>query len=229
VCGFTGPESTAAKGRCTATNGYISNAEIDELIKASAISEKRADSVQFFHDEDSSSQILVYDNTQWVAYMDEGEKERRKGMWSGLNFAGTTDWAVDLATFTPGDDNTDCWRSKHCQSPGATDTKLESKWRWDQLCTDGAWKAAIDAYKGTSENDREDFPRAISNFFHGKPNMDCDVLAGENGCHDPVGCIQGNDTGPASTFILNSFITISNVGVGRKLSLILTPSYRANR
>jgi len=93
-CGFTGPGSSAKKGRCTDTNGYISNAEIDEIIRNAAMGGKRANTVQHFTD-DSESQILVYDNTHWVAYMDDGNKLRRKQKWSGLNFAGTTDWAVD--------------------------------------------------------------------------------------------------------------------------------------
>lgn len=216
-CGFTGPESSAKKGRCTNTNGYISNAEIEEIIgsvkmNGSPNTPKRDNSGIHTFTDDSETQILVYDDTNWVAYMDDDNKERRKAKWKGLNFAGTTDWAVDLATFTPGDNNKQCWLSKHCQSLGADDTKSElpSQWRWDQLCTDDAWNAAMDYYRKNKASDKQSYPRMISNFFHGPPNMDCDVLAGENGCHDFRNCIQGNGTGPAATFILNGFVSMSN-------------------
>lgn len=41
--------------------------------------------------------------------------------------------------------------------------------------------------------------------------MNCDVLTADNECHENVPCIQGRDTGPAATFILNSFVAMSNV------------------
>ncbi|POR39554.1 Killer toxin subunits alpha/beta [Tolypocladium paradoxum] len=210
-CGFTGPQSTAKEGRCTDTRGYISNAEIDEIIISGSPGGKRAGAVQQFTDDDSGSQILVYDDTNWVAYMDDGNKAARKAKWTGLNFAGTTDWAVDLATFTPGDNNPQCWLSKQCMSPGANDTSQKSTWRWDQLCTNEAWNAAMGYYNKSKGSDQQSFPRSISNFFHGPASMDCDVLATENGCHSFVQCIQGVNTGPAGTFILNGFVSISNV------------------
>jgi chitinase len=63
MCKFTGTadESYAKKGVCTDTSGYISNAEIN-LIK-----EQKGDSVQMWQDSASNSDIMVYDNTEWVA------------------------------------------------------------------------------------------------------------------------------------------------------------------
>lgn len=61
--GCTGPECTflgdrldspAAHGRCTDTGGYISNAEIDEIINFGNVNKE-------WHDGDSNSDILVYD------------------------------------------------------------------------------------------------------------------------------------------------------------------------
>ena len=207
-CGFTGPDSTAKQGRCTSTNGYISNGEIDEILK-------KNDSVKLFTD-DSETQILVYDSTQWVAYMDDNNKAKRKEKWTKLNFAGTTDWAVDLATFTPGDDNKQCWLSKHCQSEGATDTSQDSEERWKALCSDQAWDSAMKYWKDNKDGkeESEGFSRAISNFFHGTPSMDCDVLSDDNGCKDFEKCLQGDDTGPAATFVLNGFVTMSSVSEG---------------
>lgn len=54
-CFFLGErlESPAAKGRCTDTGGYISNAEIDEIIALGEVTNQ-------WHDIDSNSDILVY-------------------------------------------------------------------------------------------------------------------------------------------------------------------------
>ena len=61
--GCTGPDCTflgdrlnspAEKGRCTQTSGYISNAEIKEIILSK-------ENVQSFHDGASNSDIVVYD------------------------------------------------------------------------------------------------------------------------------------------------------------------------
>jgi hypothetical protein len=55
MCTFTGDRltSNAAKGSCTDTAGYISNAEIEDII---SIGEK----VDSWHDFDSNSDMLVY-------------------------------------------------------------------------------------------------------------------------------------------------------------------------
>jgi hypothetical protein len=63
--GCTGPDcffegdrlnSPAAKGVCTDTGGYISNAEIDQIAFL-------GDNVQTWHDGDSNSDIMVYNGT----------------------------------------------------------------------------------------------------------------------------------------------------------------------
>ncbi|EQL02078.1 Glycoside hydrolase [Ophiocordyceps sinensis CO18] len=207
-CGFTGPASTAKKGRCTDTHGYVSNAEIDEIIRLGSAGSKRATGVSV-HTDDSDSQILVYDGTQWVAFMDDANKARRKARWADLNFAGITDWAVDLKSFAPGDDNPKCWHT-HCEAPGATDTREDDYRRWKALCSDQAWDEAMAYYKRGRDRYPGDFSKNISNFFHGLSNMNCDVLTADNECHENVPCIQGRDTGPAATFILNSFVAMSN-------------------
>lgn len=95
-CEFTGTNrvSEAAPGRCTKTGGYISNAEIDEILKSDRVTRK--------WDADGSN-MLVYDSTEWVAYMDEDLKKTRSAFYSSYNFAGTTDWAIDLQKFWGGD------------------------------------------------------------------------------------------------------------------------------
>lgn len=92
MCKFTGSsrESNAAKGRCTQTGGYISNAEINEIISKGSVNKQW---------EDAGSNILVYNDTEWVAYMDDDTKASRSKFYDSYNFAGTTDWAVDLQEF----------------------------------------------------------------------------------------------------------------------------------
>ncbi|KAJ5121673.1 uncharacterized protein N7515_009634 [Penicillium bovifimosum] len=92
-CKYTGPDSGATPGRCTNTAGYIANAELNEIIDTN-------DSAEKSFDKGSDSNILVYNKTQWVAYMDDTTKDSRTSYYKGLNLGGTVDWAVDLQSFT---------------------------------------------------------------------------------------------------------------------------------
>jgi GH18 family chitinase len=91
-CKFTGSPrvSNAYKGRCTDTGGYISNAEIEEIIDTGNIDKNWTK---------EGSNMLVFNNTEWVAYMTEETKAKRSDFYDSYNFAGTTDWAVDLQEF----------------------------------------------------------------------------------------------------------------------------------
>ncbi|KAK3940475.1 killer toxin alpha/beta [Diplogelasinospora grovesii] len=100
TCPFSGPDSTAEPGQCTVTAGYISNAEIDDLINLDDATTISA------YDAASDSNILVYGST-WVAYMDDTTKASRVSAYQALNFAGTVDWAVDLQAFTDDDGSPD--------------------------------------------------------------------------------------------------------------------------
>ncbi|KAF3160006.1 hypothetical protein TWF788_003433 [Orbilia oligospora] len=93
MCTFTGPASGAMPGRCTGTRGYISNAEINEILRLNPSAKK-------LYDTESTSDIVVFNNTEWVAYMDDKNKAGRTGWYrSSLNMGGITDWAVDLQAF----------------------------------------------------------------------------------------------------------------------------------
>ncbi|KAF3480459.1 killer toxin alpha/beta [Arthroderma uncinatum] len=97
-CRFSGDRthSTAKEGPCTGTAGYISNAEIDQIINNN-------DNVKTWYDRESASNIMTYDGKEWVAYMNAAVKRSRAGYYRKFNFAGVVDWAVDLEYFT-GDD-----------------------------------------------------------------------------------------------------------------------------
>ncbi|KAJ3474589.1 hypothetical protein NLG97_g9776 [Lecanicillium saksenae] len=88
MCTYVGPDSTAAKGMCTGTSGYLANAEIDY---AAATDPNAKHSV-----DNSYSDILVFGNNQWVSYMSDSNKQTRTSLYQALHFGGTTDWAVDL-------------------------------------------------------------------------------------------------------------------------------------
>jgi chitinase len=115
MCTYGGPDSTASEGECTQTAGYISNAEILDIV----YSNDSALSVDSWYDTDTDSNYLVYNQTQWVAYMTDDVKTSRINRWKGLNFAGTVDWAVDLAYHTgdDGDPDDDCSDCEDNQTP----------------------------------------------------------------------------------------------------------------
>lgn len=113
TCTYVGPDSAAAQGECTQTAGYISNAEIDEIIYANA------SSTSSWYDATTDSDYVVYNDTEWIAYMSESVKDSRTSRWQALNFAGTIDWAIDLMEFGDDDGNADgdCTGDDDCQPP----------------------------------------------------------------------------------------------------------------
>ncbi|KAL4794249.1 hypothetical protein BDV19DRAFT_399433 [Aspergillus venezuelensis] len=90
-CTYVGSESGAFSGRCTQTNGYIANGKINEIIATNPTAQTWLD--------DSDPNILVYNETEWVAYMDEDNKADRDTTYAGYNRGGSVNWAVDLADF----------------------------------------------------------------------------------------------------------------------------------
>ncbi|KHN98408.1 Glycoside hydrolase, subgroup, catalytic core [Metarhizium album ARSEF 1941] len=93
-CKFTGSSthSDARAGMCTNTSGYIADAEIKDIINLSTANVKQWVDA-------SDSNILVYNDVEWVAYMDKDTKYRRKKVYNSFHFAGTSDWALDLQEF----------------------------------------------------------------------------------------------------------------------------------
>lgn len=88
MCTYVGPSSGAYPGICTKTAGYLGNAEIAYM--------NATMSSTYSYLDDSYSNILVFDETQWVSYMDDDNKAVRASLYAAYNFAGTTDWAIDL-------------------------------------------------------------------------------------------------------------------------------------
>lgn len=55
TCSFTGPKSGAAKGKCTDTAGYISNAELEALIHS------HSGDVEKWYDATTDSDYMIFD------------------------------------------------------------------------------------------------------------------------------------------------------------------------
>nr|AIT18913.1 chitinase [Hirsutella thompsonii] len=91
TCTYTGPKPGAKPGKCTGTSGYLSHSEIRDIIENDA-------TAKTFSDSDSTSNILVYQSTQWVAYMDNINKKAREDKYRNYNFLDTSDWAISLDT-----------------------------------------------------------------------------------------------------------------------------------
>ncbi|GLA06504.1 hypothetical protein AnigIFM60653_007442 [Aspergillus niger] len=81
-----------APGPCTQTTGYISNAEINQILAENPDAE-------WIFDDGSDSDIMVYNETQWVGYMTNTTKSTRAAYYQTFNFAGTSEWAIDLEEF----------------------------------------------------------------------------------------------------------------------------------
>jgi hypothetical protein len=86
-------ESPAKKGKYPGTGGYIADAEINEILK------DKSRITQHYVDKTSHSDILVYDNTEWVSYMSSSTKLAREVLYTAWGMGGTTDWATDLQTY----------------------------------------------------------------------------------------------------------------------------------
>ncbi|KAJ4424540.1 hypothetical protein N0V82_000864 [Gnomoniopsis sp. IMI 355080] len=95
MCEYVGPDSGAEPGICTGVAGYLADYEINLVASENP-------SVELLWDSASYSDIMVWNQTQWVAYMNATNKAVREALYDALGFLGTADWAVDLAV--PGTD-----------------------------------------------------------------------------------------------------------------------------
>ncbi|KAK1249289.1 hypothetical protein MKX07_002805 [Trichoderma sp. CBMAI-0711] len=91
MCTFTGPQSLAAPGGCTNSSGYISNAEILDIME-----DKKSYPVQAWYDEKTDSDYLIYNHTMGRVHEQIGVKEARIKKYQALNFGGISNWAIDL-------------------------------------------------------------------------------------------------------------------------------------
>jgi hypothetical protein len=232
-CMYTGSggNSDATKGKCTATAGYIADAGIAEIIN----DPKRAGSVvKSFFDSTSNSDVLVYDDTQWVSYMSSSTKKTRGALYSAWGFGGTMDWASDLQTFNnapkpaeswdvfkqlvkagkvPRGDHTrhGNWTQFYCDDPLVDDlytfTPTE---QWDGLDTDDAWKDVVRVWKDTDSGRHMTFSQSVSQTLNIGNSPACESLLKDN-CNAATECgpgLNSDDSGPAAMLIWNSLVLI---------------------
>ena len=195
-CFFTGDRenSNARKGRCTATGGYLANAELAEI------------DGRRWTDAASNSQMMV-DGDLWVSYMDEDLKSTRTALYKRYNMGGTIDWAVDLVKFNDppayGVDDGDVdlglnWKSvkasimqgDDADKIGCEGARLvrTGKWvniecnidevavpseflpqdRWEALECKNAWDDTIRVWRACYEGDKSSAPfsQAVAEFLH---------------------------------------------------------------
>lgn len=238
-CFFTGSASAsnAEPGVCTNTAGYISNAEINEIIgNASRVTTS-------YVDESSNSNILVYDGTQWVAYMDDSIKSDRVAFYQGLEMGGGTLWASDLSEYNTapypstswtnfvelagfGTDpyaegnRTGNWTTLTCSDQSVTDLKdLTSKERWDQMDCPNAWADAVNVWLKIDQPAKSlTFTESISNTLHAPEMAACGDFKDTSNCVQTYTCagVVGDGTGPAGYEIWNSMVIVHEVSpIGR--------------
>lgn len=234
-CVYTGTResSQATKGKCTGTAGYIADAEIADIVN----DQKRAGRVvKNFVDTSSNSDILVYDDTQWVSYMSASTKKTRATLYSAWGFGGTTDWASDLQTFhdvpkpaaswgdykqliksgqDPRADHTrnGNWTSFHCTDVLVDDASYYTPHeQWVGLSTDEAWKDIIRIWKDTDRGRGGiSFSQSVSETTNVASSPDCGTMSSSSNCDATADCGQGleaEDSGPAAMLIWNSFVFI---------------------
>ncbi|KAK1779163.1 hypothetical protein QBC45DRAFT_144301 [Copromyces sp. CBS 386.78] len=157
-CLFTDTSTNpkAKKGVCTGTSGYLADAEIAEII-AGTSSKRSSRVVASFVDAGSNSDILVYDENQYVAYMSAATKMARSSLYAAWGMGGTTDWASDLQKYNPVPLPSADWASfindiRNNKDPKGDDGVREGNWtqwtcdndytkNWDQYLPEEIWKA----------------------------------------------------------------------------------------
>jgi GH18 family chitinase len=235
-CLYTGSQmnSHATKGKCTDSAGYIADAEIAEIIEG----KKRAGRVvKQFVDPTSNSDVLVYDDTQWVSYMSSNTKKTRSTLYSAWGMGGTTDWASDLQVFndvpapatswdehkfkvkTTGhvsdDSRNGDWTKYDCTHDMIVHTiKYTAAERWKGLDADGAWKDIVRIWKAANQDDLS-FSSSLSDTLHIN-KMTCGDLLSSSQC-EAIGtdaCSKSMDgplSGAAGALITESLVRLHDM------------------
>jgi hypothetical protein len=231
-CFFTGTnaQSNAWAGPCTGTAGYLSDAEIKQIIADPA----RVN--QQYVDDTSQTNVLVFDNGQWVGYMSPEIKSSRQNLYQGMNMGGTTDWATDLEDFNDvpppstsweslklsvqsGQDPAEVgprngnWTTISCDDPSVTNLRvLTAGERWSQMDASDAWTDAVNVWKTVDKGHRT-FTASISDTLHGPTNADCGNLLGTSNCDQTLQCdgFIGKGSGAAGYAVWNSLVIIHEV------------------
>lgn len=229
-CPYTGTasRSNAVKGPCTDMAGYLSDTEIKAILESVNVN-------QSFVDDKSNTNIIVYNNTQWVARMSPQTEDFRRAVYRGLNMGGTAELASGLQDISPassywsnvtlnvhsGPDpytvgsRTGNWTSVSCTDPAVEDIRhLTPGQRWAQMDGNDAWKDVIEVW---TQYDRPagrlSFTQSISDTIHAPELAQCSVLLDTSNCLQTLQCdgFDGAGSGAAGYEIWNSFVVIHEV------------------
>jgi hypothetical protein len=240
LCKFTGSRlsSNAEKADCTDTAGYISNAEINQLLKHNSSRVNK-----HYVDTHSNSNIMVYDDTNWVAYMSPEIRAQRTKMYESLGMGGTVNWATDLEQFNDAPDDFDDWHGLILQAKSGVITSIgagsrsgnwtklgcdneysretpywSSMTRWKQLDAAHAWSDLIADWKAYRSKDDSDKRQTFSQFMvyllGGPSNAECGSIGDQSSCRQYHSCSELTATekwGAAAELIWNSFVKINTV------------------
>jgi hypothetical protein len=208
TCTFTGPLSGATPGRCTGVAGTLSNAEIKEIIQSPTRVQHN------ILDPKSQTNILVYDNNQWVGWMEPDIVANRISIYQGFNMGGSSTWAVDLDEYMPppipqGVDyfirqiktggnpfaqgnRTGNWTSATCDDPGVQGKRVFTPvQRWYMLDCENAWSDALDVWRNLDKPlTTVNFTTSITDTLHVRQKSGCSSLADNsaNNCNVGVEC-----------------------------------------
>lgn len=211
-CTFTGSssQSNAEEGPCTATAGILANAEIQSILQnATRVN-------QNYIDEASNTNILVYDDVQWVGYMDDAIKASRQSLYQGLNMGGSAEWATDLETynnvpypatswpefisdirigqvlFSESENITGNWTSVQCTDPAVNfwvQDQMSAQQRWSEIDGDDAWADVTNQWLNVDQpNGDITFIASIVNSIHGPELTNCESIGPINNCQMTVQC-----------------------------------------
>jgi hypothetical protein len=234
-CTFVGPASSATPGRCTETPEYISNAEINEIIRNNPSAKVK--------DMGDNSKVMTYDGN-WVSFMNDHDKVARTNLWKSMKFGGVTEWAVDLNTFDHDSTNVGSnknpsrgtnqmrggglhekasivdtcvkdgsWKEVRCTTRGISDRiHLPPDEIWSDVKADAAWCAALNYWRPMRNQVGVNFTDVVSFFLRGIPEFHCQLLIASNGCTVPDECRDlAKDSAAAMQVILLSIAHISGV------------------
>lgn len=211
MCRYTGP---GIPGKCTQTKGFLANAEIEQILEYP----NEYPGAYHTFSADSDSDILVYDDNQWVSYLSKTTKSTREYYYKLLGFRGIADWAIDLS---------DTWESLDCSAKAVNDIYMPASQIWSDLNCDSAWKDAMrywDQHEQTADSHDLEFSEVMSYYFHGPKYIRCGDLANGNACGgDNAGALTCSKfNSPAGYEILQSFMLLENVRCLSAASLVLS-------
>jgi len=229
LCTYTGPLSGATPGRCTQVPGYISDAEIKEIIS------QNSNTLQYL-DAGSQTNVLVYNDNQWIGWLDSDQKDFRRALFAMINMGGVCDWAVDLEDFIDGPQSfewsifketiaagtpyvkgnrTGDWTTQPCTNNEFIAGLLQHtpQERWAGLDCDNAWQDALNVWYTIDKPAKNGtFSESISDTFHAKQKMNCQSLS-DYSCDSTFECTDtvGAGSGPAAYEVMNSLTSIHSV------------------